>query len=378
MGLDIVCFSHIRWDAGMQRPQQLLRRFARQARVFYIENPVVQPEPARLLIAQVEDLSLWKVTPQFPENLSHEQQQNIHRQFVEQLIDLYSIHDYMLWYYNPAAMEYTDRLSPRLVIYDYVAGAGGSNILEWEKKLIHQAELSFSDGQRTCQKQHLYRGSQFLFPGCIDIDHFLEARGTEVRLAGQASIPHPRLGFHGVINELFDWQLVQAIAEQRPDWHFILVGPMTVDPEGMLNRPNVHYLSTRDYRELPAYLSGWDVAILPIAGQLGKTKLAALQIPQYLAGGCPVVATSVPEVVHSYESRSLAWIADTPSHFIKAVESALEVQKDEARWLEHVDCCLPDAVWDQVWGWFTQSVELAMKRQTVWLHGETVVNQNSV
>src|SRR5690606_14914947 len=100
------------------------------------------------------------------------------------------------------------------------------------------------------------------FPSSIDKEHFAKARKKGKEPEDQAGIPGKRLGFFGVIDERFDHKLIEEAASRQPDWQFVLIGPVVkINQDILPKNANIHYLGAKKYEELPAYLSGWDVAL---------------------------------------------------------------------------------------------------------------------
>jgi UDP-galactopyranose mutase len=187
------------------------------------------------------------------------------------------------------------------------------------------------------------------FPSGVDLDHFNQARTRQADPDDQKDIPHPRLGFCGVIDERMDIDLLRGIAELRPDWHIVMIGPVVkIDPATLPQAPNIHYVRGKSYNDLPAYFSGWDVGILPFARNDSTRFISPTKTPEYLAAGLPVVSTSIRDVVRPYEDLGLAHIADTPEDFVNAVEEAL---KDPANpeWRSGADEFLLTKSWDSTW-----------------------------
>src|SRR5207253_1746879 len=136
------------------------------------------------------------------------------------------------------------------------------------------------------------------FPSSVDRAHFLRARAPQIEPGDQADIPRPRLGFYGVLDERFDTDLLAKIAEMRANWSFVMVGPMVkISEDDLPHRQNIHYLGAKTYAELPAYLSGWDVALMPFAMNESTELISPTKTPEYLAGGKPVVSTPIKDVV---------------------------------------------------------------------------------
>jgi UDP-galactopyranose mutase len=163
----------------------------------------------------------------------------------------------------------------------------------------------------------------------------------------QRSIPFPRFGFYGVIDERLDIELLSTLAEWRPFWQFILVGPVVkIDPAILPRKENIHYLGAKQYRDLPKYLAGWDVAMMPFALNASTKFISPTKTPEYLAGGKRVISPSIDDVVTPYGSKGLVAIADTPEQFIHEADEILhEGASDE--WLEKVDAFLVDLSWDK-------------------------------
>jgi UDP-galactopyranose mutase len=361
---DLVCLSHLRWDFVYQRPQHLLSRFARARRVFFIEEPVYDAGPVRLHVSE-RDCGAVVMVPWLPERLMDDPARNAvlqgltDRFFAEQKID-----DYFLWYYTPMAVAYTHHLKPRAVVYDCMDELtnfkDAPRALKFhEAALFRSADLVFTGGHSLYEekrRQHPGRQNIFPFPSSIDAAHFRQARSRADVPADQARIDGPRLGFFGVIDERIDLALLDELARARPDWNLVIVGPVVkIDPATLPRRPNIHYLGGKDYKELPAYLAGWDVALMPFALNDSTRFISPTKTPEYLAAGKPVVSTSIRDVVRPYGEAGLVRIADAAPEFVNAVEQALAEKAAER--LRKVDTFLSDTSWDRTWSLMTGLIE---------------------
>ena len=252
-------------------------------------------------------------------------------------------------------------LAPAVTVYDCMDELSmfkGANpqLKELELELFDRADVVFTGGPSLFEakrKQHPRRPS---FPEQHRRTSFRAGargprRGGEPLLADQAGIPHPRLGFFGVIDERMDLQLVEQVARLRPDWHLVLIGPIVkIDPKTAPQAPNIHYLGQKPYDVLPQYLAGWDVALMPFAHNDSTRFISPTKTPEYLAGGRPVVSTSIRDVVRPYGESGLVRIADSPEETVAAVEAALAATPDErAAWLAQVDEFLKENSWDRTW-----------------------------
>nr|WP_277876454.1 glycosyltransferase [Trichocoleus sp. FACHB-40] len=230
-----------------------------------------------------------------------------------------------------------------------------------EAELFSRADLVFTGGQSIYESKRNQHPNVYAFPSSIDKAHFAQCRDVERNAtqepADQVDIPHPRLGFFGVIDERMDIDLLGSIAEARPNWHLVIIGPVVkIDPEVLPRHPNIHYLGGKSYQELPAYIAGWDVALLPFAHNESTRFISPTKTPEYLAAGKPVVSTSIRDVVRPYGDMGLVHIADTVPDFVAAVETALN-QSQDSEWLNKVDEFLADNSWDSTWGRMMQLVE---------------------
>ena len=127
----------------------------------------------------------------------------------------------------------------------------------------------------------------------------------------------PRLGFFGVIDERMDVDLVGEVADLRPDWQFVMIGPVVkIDPAILPQRPNIHWLGGKSYNELPHYLSGWDVGFMPFALNEATKFISPTKTPEFLAAGVPVVSTPITDVVRPYGEKGLVEIARTPKEVV--------------------------------------------------------------
>ncbi|MFM8319376.1 MAG: UDP-galactopyranose mutase [Chloroflexota bacterium] len=368
--LDLVCFSHLRWRFVFQRPQHLLARAARTRRVLYIEEPQIDEGPARIETYR-DDSGVLIAAPYLPKSLSSEAGRAEHIRLIDDLlagqaIDGRSGADFIAWYYTPMAYDFTRHLRPRLRVYDVMDDLSSfasppPKLQALESELLQQADLVFTGGRSLYEARRALRPDVHLFPSSIDADHFAAARTAASEPPDQASIPHPRLGFFGVIDERIDLGLLARLAEENPDWQIVMIGPLAkVSPRRLPRRPNLHYLGKKDYRDLPAYLAGWDVALMPFALNQATRYISPTKTLEYLAGGKPVVSTPVADVVTPYGEQGLVLIGDGAPEFTRQVRAALELNGQQAAWLQAVDRYLAQVSWDVTWDQMDRLIERAL------------------
>lgn len=147
-----------------------------------------------------------------------------------------------------------------------------------------------------------------------------------------------------------DIALVEGAAKLRPDWHFVMLGPVVkIDPASLPQLPNIHWLGMKDYKELPGYFANWDVALLPFAKNDATKFISPTKTPEYLAAGLPAISTSIRDVVRTYGEHGLCFIADTPEELVAAAEAALHLGHDNDEWRAKVDPVINEMSWDRTW-----------------------------
>jgi UDP-galactopyranose mutase len=350
----MLCFSHLRWDFVFQRPQHLMSRFAADMPVVYWEEPVdVAPGEAPTL--QVRDAqscpNVRIAVPHLPQGMSDEQRDAA----LKQLLDDYVARlrgPLVAWYYTPMMLSFSRALDASAVVYDCMDELSKfrfapESLLDLEQELIGKADLVFTGGSSLYEAKKDRHDRVHLFPSSVDRDHFGQARAAIDEPADQAGLPRPRLGFFGVIDERFDIELLDRIAAMRPAWSFVMVGPVVkIAPEDLPRHRNIHYLGAKAYAELPAYLAGWDVALMPFAMNESTQFISPTKTPEYLAGGKPVVSTPVRDVVRHYGQLEGVRIASDAGGFVMACEAALKLAGDgRGPWLAEADLLLSATSW---------------------------------
>jgi UDP-galactopyranose mutase len=360
---DLVCLAHLRWNFVFQRPQHLMSRFARDRRVFYFEEAVFDTDVEHLELRREGEVTVAvpHIAPGTTDELDAAQGRLLAQLFDEQQID-----EHVLWYYAPMAVAFGEPRKPLTVVYDCMdelsAFAGAApELLEREAQLLARADLVFTGGQSLYHAKRERNPNVYAFPSSVDTAHFRQARDGVSEPADQAAIARPRLGFAGVIDERMDFELLAAVADARPDWQLVMVGPVVkIDEAQLPRRANIHYLGGKTYDELPAYMSRWDVALLPFAHNAATRFISPTKTPEYLAAGLPVVSTSIRDVVHPYGDEQLVRIADCADETVAAVEAALSEARGER--IERADRFLAHISWDRTFDRMRELVDAASQR----------------
>ncbi len=359
--IDLVCFTHLRWGFVFQRPQHLLSRFSKHQRVFFIEEPIFHDGPEKLQIEQLHQ-NLYVATPFIKNGLKEKEIHNRQRKFLTGLFTNMQVTRYFCWYYTPMALPFTDHLSPELVVYDCMDELSAfkfapPELTIREKELFKKADIVFTGGHSIFESKKNQHHNIYPFPSSIDKHHFGIARTVKNDPPDQAPVPHPRFGFFGVIDERFDIELLDRVAKAKPNWDFVILGPVVkIDPAILPRYNNIHYLGGKNYDELPSYISGWDVALIPFAMNESTRFISPTKTPEYLAAGKPVISTPIKDVVSPYGDNKLVHIVHNEKEFIKAAETELK-KKRKAAWLKKVDDFLTFNSWDRTWSNMVRNIE---------------------
>lgn len=362
--MEIVCFSHLRWNFVYQRPQHLLRRFAQKGPVHFWEEPVRESRERPALAVHRSEDGVYVITPIVPHTFNEEKIVSVQRQLLDEYLQDRETTRFIAWYYTPMALQFSDHLKPYAIVYDCMdelsafQGAPAS-LVEEERRLFQLADVVFVGGASLYRSKKMQHGNAHLFPSSIDRAHFVAARGQLRDPEDQAQVPHPRVGFYGVLDERLDRELLCEIAALHPEWHFILIGPVVKIQEGDLPKAqNLHYLGQKKYSELPSYLSNWDVAMLPFARNASTRFISPTKTPEYLAAGKPVVSTPIDDVADPYGRMKLVHIAESADEFSKAIQLCL--QHPDESWMKRVDAFLEQHSWDKTFDGMWKEIQRCM------------------
>jgi UDP-galactopyranose mutase len=243
---------------------------------------------------------------------------------VRELADAEDLGRHVAWLYTPLALPVAEAAEPSVVVYDCMdelslfLGAP-PELLQRESELIARADVMFTGGPSLYEAKRTRHPDVHCFSSSVDAAHF---RGGGAEPADQAVLARPRLGFYGVIDERIDLAILDRLAIAHPDWQIVMIGPVVkIDPGTLPRHPNIHYLGQRRYEELPAYLAGWDVSLLPFARNDATRFISPTKTLEYMAAEHPIVSTPITDVAGPY--GGIVYLGDGPDGFIAACEAAL-------------------------------------------------------
>ena len=321
----LVVFSHLRWNFVYQRPQHLLSRLALRWRVIFMEEPVLKCERNELERFQpTAGVEVWRphVTTDAPG--FHDDNLPALQRLVANAMREAKIDEYWIWFYTPMALPLATGLNPRGVVYDCMDELSAfknapRQLVQRENALFKMADLVFTGGRSIFNAKRGRHPDVHCFPSSVDAKHFQAVKADHPLHAG---IVRPRLGYCGVIDERLNLDLIAGLAQAHPEWEIVMVGPVAkIDPAALPQQTNIHWLGQQSYDDLPAFISGWDVCLMPFALNEATRYISPTKTLEYMACGRPSVSTSIKDVVEPY--GHLVSIADTPEGFIAACEAIL-------------------------------------------------------
>jgi UDP-galactopyranose mutase len=364
--LPLLVYSHLRWNSVFQRPQQLMSRLAARRRVLFVEEPVRAPDRAASWERQSVHPGILVCTPHTPIDAPgfHEAQYPALIEMLWNLLAEERIARHVAWLYSPMAWPLANAMAPSLIAYDCMddlsSFLGAHPALgEHEANLLRGADVAFMGGRSLYEARRHHGPHVHCFPSSVDVEHFQQAQDGSAEPAEQQGLSRPRLGFFGVIDERVDLGLLEQLADARPHWQIVLVGPVAkIDPATLPRRPNLHYMGARRYADLPSFLSGWDVCLLPFARNDATRFISPTKTLEYMAAERPIVSTPITDVAEPY--GHIVHLADSADAFVGACERAL-CGLSESRVLRMRDV-LARTSWDETARAMERKLERALRR----------------
>ncbi len=345
-GRDILCFSHD-WTGDPLSKTHLMRVLSRENRILWI-NAIANRMPT----ASSKDLSrIVKKLKSFAEPV-REVEPNIHvlnplaiptygneavRRFnqtllisqVKKAMRKLQFQNPLNMVFNPAAGLLAGKLGESELIYycvdEYTAFTGvASGLREIEEDLFRKAALVVVSAEKLFESKRHFNENTFVIRHGTDWNHFRKSLSENTKIPDEIkNLPKPIIGFHGLLADWVDFELLKKTAEHFKNGSVVLIGKITVDAEKKIkildNIPNIHFLGRKPYAELPNFCKGFDVALNPF--EINELTLAAnpLKVREYLAAGLPVVSTDIPEV----RILENCLIGENHRDFIEKIEFAL-------------------------------------------------------
>lgn len=330
----ILVFSHLRWDFVYQRPQHLMSRLARARQVIFFEEPVFNESSSPFIQERTPEPNVLVCRPHTPclKPGFHDEQLPYLTALLETLLQQKQVDDYLVWFYTPMALPLAQNLSPKSMVYDCMDELSAfmkapRQVVQRESALLKTVDLVFTGGPSLYRAKKDHHPDVHCFPSSVDAPHFAAARHTADH-SWQAGLPRPRLGYFGVIDERVDLDLIDTMATAHPEWQIIMVGPVVkIDPKTLPLHRNIHYLGQQEYADLPAFLGGWDVCLIPFALNAATRFISPTKTLEYMAAEKLVVSTPITDVAEPY--GDVVFIGKDHASFIDHCRTALALNQSE-------------------------------------------------
>ena len=234
--------------------------------------------------------------------------------------------------------EYYDLLKPDKLIYEYIDELKifylyDSKMVEDHQNLLRLADVTVCTATKLYNQAVRQAKNPLLSPNAGDYEFFSKTAQTPVSPLISEKIKNYKcvLGYYGALATWFDYELVKEVAQRRPDWLFILLGMNydgTLDKSGIEQFNNIVYIPPQAYRDLPSFLTAFDIATIPFVINEITLSTSPVKLFEYMAGGKPVLTSKMPECL-KYESVRTYADAD---EFCKIVEEYMEMKPEDPYW----------------------------------------------
>ena len=338
----LIVHSHLRWDFVWQRPQQILSRLARRRPVLYVEEPVFIDDVGTSALDVTTPCSgVYRVVPKLPGALrdSYDTACVRVRSLLTPLLAAdgalgEKFADCVQWFYTPMpAPTMLGAFGEHGVVYDCMDELSQfrfapPELVERERLLMSRADVVFTGGRKLFESKSRHHRNVHFFGCGVDVDHFSRARSGETAVAAELqTLPRPVLGYFGVIDERLDYELIDHLADRFAHGSIVFVGPLAkVNASDLPQRRNLHWLGQRAYDDLPAYVKGFDVCLMPFALNAATEFINPTKTLEYMAAGKPIVSTAVPDVVRNF--TPIVHLARSADEFVQL--ASLAARRDDA------------------------------------------------
>jgi UDP-galactopyranose mutase len=328
-----------------------MSRFARDRRVYFIEEPIfeadagVAPDGAVLRLdraptgappaSPTNGVTVVRPVCRDPGPGGGPELDRVYARLIAELVEADDLTDPVAWFYTPMLLPGIDLLGDVKVVYDAMDELtlfrfAPDGLAGREEQLLRRAAVTFAGGASLGEAKARRHPRVRTFPSGVDADHYRLALDPLLPLpADLHSLPEPRVGYIGVIDERIDYELLREVATRRPAISWVMVGPVVkVSPDELPVVPNVAYLGQKTYAELPAYVRGFATCMMPFALNDATKFISPTKTLEYMAAHRPIVSTGVTDVVRLY--GDVVRVAPDAEAFVAQVDEAL-AESREAR-----------------------------------------------
>lgn len=352
-GYNIIYFAPEKWNGLWRNRQHLMSVFARKNRVLFVEPRLhFQPMMTDLWQGQIDLSDLYRSSVrQVAENLFifrypmwapisgqfplKQLNQTIRRLLLQRVLRKLNMSQPIVWFSRPTMIDLLNETpSPLLRIYhivdEYTAYSGQTperrQRLEWrEKQMLGQVDMVIVVSESLYQARLPAHAQTYLVPNGVNYQAYTAALANETLPETLRIIKYPRLGYIGLIGDKLNLAMLKQLAQENPEWSLVLLGEARVTQQmeiwqALQALPNVHYLGAVDIQQVPDYVKGFQVGLMPYLQNRHSENISPLKLYDYLAAGIPIASVNFPA---AREFSPYIHLADSPEDFAQAVRNAL-------------------------------------------------------
>jgi glycosyltransferase involved in cell wall biosynthesis len=378
----LLYLAPVDWKSIRQRPQQLALRLARRFELTYV-NAV------GLRSARASDLGrVWRrvagpsdgsptfplLDPRYIPWIGWPALDSLNRGWLVRQIEACRLFDpgpSILWIGAPSllAEALLERTRPEVVVYDcmdhYAAfhrGRTRARIERAEQRIVERADVAFATSQGLLERLRSFSRRVELAPNGVDAARFAVRRSAEPP-AWRRKLAGPVIGYHGMLGDWLDFPMLEWLAERRPEWSFVVIGPNgTRRSRRFLAKPNVHYVGPVPYAELPSHTIWFDVGLVPFEQTELTRCVHPIKALEYLAAGLPTVSTPLADLA---DVAGLVRFAEAPGEWLAAIEDCLEPQATTSESIAGRRQAVAGRTWDALGDAIAARLEAALAKRLV-------------
>lgn len=342
----ILCFAGDAWDGNPHSRHHLMRRFARDWDVLFIESVPMRSfargDPhdlrrawrklrvgttSRTVAPGLHVLRPLPIPPAGPAGRLA-QLEALRAQIAWTRMSLGLRGPAVSWFSLPNVAPLRGRLGERASLfyyqdrYDAFSHVDGHRLRTNIEQLAEHCDVSVCTSEQLAEDLRAAGASPVIVPHGVDFASFATPAPRPEDLAG---LEPPLIGYVGLIDDHVSTHAVIAVANRLERGTVVLVGGVNTNP-AVLRHPRITLLGHRPFTSMPSYMQAFDCCLIPFALNRLTTAVNPIKLREYLAAGRPVVSTGMP-AVRAY--ADVIEIADAPLEFADAVMRTLRPGYDD-------------------------------------------------